>query len=177
MIEDRITIRLAAPADADCIGALSRDVIEQGLGWKWTGRRVRRAIRDRSTNVVVAKDAETLLGFGIMRYGEDTANLDLLAVRPGDRRYGTGARLLRWLEQVATTAGVFHIHLQVRERNEAARRFYEAAGYRVVDRAPGYYRGLESAVIMYRYAGAAACPHTPLAALLPEFGPATGRRG
>ena len=37
-----------------------------------------------------------LIGFGIMTYGENTANLDLLAVRPNYRRRGVATRLLRW---------------------------------------------------------------------------------
>ena len=51
------TIRLASRFDAAGIAALSRDRIEQGLGWSWTAPRVLRSIHDRGTNVVVAGDA------------------------------------------------------------------------------------------------------------------------
>ena len=39
-------VRLARLADAPAIATMSRDYIEQGLGWSWTVGRVERAIRD-----------------------------------------------------------------------------------------------------------------------------------
>ena len=60
------TLRLATRDDAQLIARLSRDRIEQGLGWSWTTPRVLRSIRDRETNVVVALEASEALGFGIM---------------------------------------------------------------------------------------------------------------
>ena len=47
-----VTVRLAIPADAAEIAAMSRDQIENGLGWSWNEARVRRSIGDRETNVV-----------------------------------------------------------------------------------------------------------------------------
>ena len=48
-------IELATSADARVIADLSRDVIEQGLGWSWTAPRVLKALRDDATNVIVAR--------------------------------------------------------------------------------------------------------------------------
>ena len=39
-------IRLATLADAARIGEMSRDLIEHGLGWRWTPNSIRRCIRD-----------------------------------------------------------------------------------------------------------------------------------
>ena len=38
-----ITLRLAHRSDAQAIATLSRDLIERGLGWSWTARRVMRS--------------------------------------------------------------------------------------------------------------------------------------
>ena len=46
-------IGLATSVDAQTIALISRNEIEQGLRWSWTPPRVRRAIEDRETNVVV----------------------------------------------------------------------------------------------------------------------------
>src|SRR3569832_935113 len=78
-------IRLATLRDARAIAELSRDEIEHGLGWSWTPERVRRSIRDRSTNDEVAYEADKLVGFGIMSYGDEKAHLSLLAVHPSRR--------------------------------------------------------------------------------------------
>jgi [ribosomal protein S18]-alanine N-acetyltransferase len=136
-------IRLAIPADAYGIARMSRDCIEQGLGWSWTETRVERSIRDRATNVIVARAGSSLLGFGIMRYGGQTAHLLLLAVQPGRRRRGLGTALVRWLEAPAQVAGIERIQVETRADNAAAKPFYLHLGYREVARIPGYYQGME----------------------------------
>src|SRR5205085_5379131 len=74
------TIRLATLRDARAIAEMSRDEIETGLAWSWTPERVRLSIRDRATNVAVAHEGQLLVGFGIMKYGDEKAHLSLLAV-------------------------------------------------------------------------------------------------
>jgi hypothetical protein len=75
-------IRLATLADAAGIGEMSRDLIEHGLGWRWTPARIRRCLGDTATNVAVATsgDRERIAGFAIMRYKENEAHLILLGV-------------------------------------------------------------------------------------------------
>ncbi|MEJ2347069.1 MAG: GNAT family N-acetyltransferase [Gammaproteobacteria bacterium] len=142
------TFRLATPADAPAIAALSRDLIESGLGWSWTPMRVARNIRDRDTVVVAAGAPDRMAGFAIMYFAMEEAHLTLLAVRPDRRRAGLGSRLVRWLEASALTAGIGIVHLEARASNAGARAFYERLGYRCVERLHGYYRGREDALHM-----------------------------
>jgi len=137
---DTCEIRLALPQDAARIAAMSRDYVEQGLGWGWTPARVLRSIRDRTTNVALAEHGADLIGFGIMRYLEDDAHLLLFAVTPEYRRRSVGSQLLYWLESTATTAGIELIFLEARASNAAARAFYAARGYRELVTLPRYYR-------------------------------------
>jgi ribosomal-protein-alanine N-acetyltransferase len=141
-----VQVRLADSADAPDIAAMSRDLIEHGLPWRWTAERVRRCIRKADINVVVARDDRVLRGFGIMQYAEDDAHLLLFAVHPGCRRQGVGAALLEWLEAVARTAGLRRVVLECRRENETARNFYGARGYheRVIVRR--MYEGLEDGI-------------------------------
>ncbi len=148
MIEDKPLIEFARPSDADEIGFLSKSEIEAGLGWKYTPERVVRLIADNTKNTVVARVGACLAGFGIMTYGEDQANLDLLAVKRSFRRMGIGSRIVTWLEEVALTAGAYNVFLQVRSQNGGAVAFYERLGYQVVDAKRGYYRGVETGLIM-----------------------------
>jgi ribosomal-protein-alanine N-acetyltransferase len=75
------TLRLASPHDAAPIAAMSRELIEAGLGWSWTPERVQRSLRHRDTLVLTARDGERLTGFAIMLFGDERAHLSLLAVR------------------------------------------------------------------------------------------------
>jgi [ribosomal protein S18]-alanine N-acetyltransferase len=145
MIE-HVAIELARIADANAIAKMSRDEIEAGLDWKWTPQSVIRTIRDRETNVVVARKGDEIAGFAIMQYRESSAHLNLFAVAPQMRRRGIGSALLQWLEATAIVAGVSVIRMEARERNVPARSFYKSHGYQETAILPGYYQGEESAV-------------------------------
>jgi ribosomal-protein-alanine N-acetyltransferase len=145
---EQYEISLAVAADAAAIAELSRDTIEQGLPWSWTARRVARSIRDRSTNVVVARRARGLLGFAIMKYEEEEAHLLLLAVQSAQRRKGIGSALLAWLEQTVVVAGIGVVRLETRADNQDGRLFYRRHGFEDVGLQQGYYQGVEDAMQM-----------------------------
>jgi len=139
-------IRLARACDAEAIATMSRECIERGLAWSWTVPRVLRAIADPSSNVAILGAGTTVLGFGIMSYGEDVAHLALLAVQPTHRSRGLGTRLLEWLEKPAAVAGIARVRLEARSDNPRAIGFYRRCGYQIVARVPGYYQGRIDAV-------------------------------
>jgi len=152
------TLRLATGDDAPVIARLSRDRIEQGLGWSWTAPRVLRSIADAETNAVVALDGEQMLGFGIMKYRDEDAHLLLLAVRSACTRRGVGTALVGWLEASAQVAGVGQVYLETRASNAGARAFYRRLGYREVESLPGYYNGREACVRLAKDLWARAAP-------------------
>jgi ribosomal protein S18 acetylase RimI-like enzyme len=144
-------IRLAGRGDAAEIAAMSRVQIEQGLPWSWTEARVAGAIRNADTNVAVVGAPGALRGFGIMAYRDELAHLLLFSVRPECRRQGVGSALLRWLEDVATTAGIQRISLECRRDNAAARNFYAESGYHELAISKGYYRGVADAIRLEKW--------------------------
>ncbi|MEJ2360697.1 MAG: GNAT family N-acetyltransferase [Gammaproteobacteria bacterium] len=148
MIYHDSKIEFASLADATEIALLSREYIEYNLGWEYTPQKIAQLIRHEAKNVVVARDKQQLVGFGIMTYREEEANLDLLAVRLQHRHRGVGRRIVNWLEKVALTAGIITIYVQVREINTGAIKFYQRLGYRVVKQHHGYYQGRETALFM-----------------------------
>jgi [ribosomal protein S18]-alanine N-acetyltransferase len=150
MTNSELSLRLARQADAAAIASLSRDLIEYGLQWRWTPMRVAASIRASDVNVLVASIHGNIAGFAIMRYGDDVAHLDLLAVAPPYRRSGVGRQLLEWLEKCAVVAGIFKVALEVRADNEGAQLFYKRLGYRALAHLPGYYQGVEAALRMGR---------------------------
>jgi ribosomal-protein-alanine N-acetyltransferase len=150
MSNSQLSLRLARPSEAGSIANLSRDLIEYGLRWRWTPMRVAASIRAADVNVLVACAHRQIAGFAIMRYGDDDAHLELLAVAAPYRRAGVGRQLLEWLEQCAVVAGIFSVALEVRAGNEGAQLFYKRMGYRALVQLPGYYQGIEAAIRMGR---------------------------
>ncbi len=124
-----LTIRFATHADAAAIAALSRDEIETGLPWTWRAPRVRHAIADPDTNVIVVGPPGAVVAFGVMYYADDDAHLLLFAVHRTRQRRGVGSALLQWLEEAARAAGAARIRVEARMDNEAARSFYNERGY------------------------------------------------
>jgi len=136
--------------DAARLAAMSQQWVETGLTPAWDARRIAWHIRHPESVVLAARGALEIAGFAIMRYADDSAHLNLLAVEPAHRRRGIARRLVAWLEESALTAGTFQIALELRASNEGARAFYGALGYREATLVRGYYQGREDAIRMVR---------------------------
>jgi len=144
------TLRLARRSDAPTLAAMSRDLIESGLGWHYRSDRIAQLIDDANTVAVVACDNARTMGFAIMTLGEERAHLVLLAVRADRQRRGIGRRMTQWLVETALTAGIATLHVELRAENRGAYLFYRALGFEQTLRVVGYYRGRETAVRMLR---------------------------
>ena len=140
----------ARVSDAARLAAMSRAFIESGLAPAWGAQRISWYVRHPESIVLTARSDRSIAGFAIMRYADEAAHLNLLAVDPAQRRRGVARRLVTWLEETALTAGTFIIGLELRAQNEAGRAFYRALGYCEVGRVPGYYQGIEAAIRMER---------------------------
>lgn len=145
-----LTMRLARMTDAQVIAAMSRELVESGLGWSWGPERVARGIRDPDTAVLIAAQGRRTVGFAIMHFGDEHAHLNLLAVLPSHQRQGIGRRMVDWLIDSARVAGIASVSLELRANNIAARHFYQALGFSEAGRIEGYYRGREAAQRMVR---------------------------
>jgi ribosomal-protein-alanine N-acetyltransferase len=137
-------------ADTVRLAAMSHELIESGLRPGWGAQRISWYVRHPESVVLTARSDRTIAGFAIMRYADEAAHLNLLAVDPAHRRRGIARRLVTWLEETALTAGTFIIGLELRAQNVAAQDFYRALGYREVGRVTGYYQGIEAAIRMER---------------------------
>ncbi len=145
---DGLIIKRAKASDATTIAEMSRALIEEGLGWSWRPARVTRQLARSDTLGVVVREDRRVVAFAIASYGDLQAHLLLLAVAPSHRRRGLGRRLIDWHEACARAAGIESVHLEVREGNQGAQRFYKTLGFVERGRTPGYYSGREGAVKM-----------------------------
>src|SRR5262249_342123 len=125
---------------------MSQEHVEAGLRPAWSASRITSHLRHPESVVLTARYNGTAIGFAIMRYGDDVAHLNLLAVDPAHRRRGIARRLMSWLEETALTAGTFIVGLELRATNEGAFAFYAALGYSESGRVLGYYQGVEHAI-------------------------------
>lgn len=141
-----IALRLARLGDAPRIANLSRTLIEAGLPWSWTPRRVAAHMRSREHLTVIAAEGGDLAGFALAQFGNRSVHLALLGVAHEYQRRGLGRQLVSWVEASASVAGLFLMQLEVRADNQQARRFYTKLGYRETARAAGYYSGVEDAL-------------------------------
>ena len=136
---DTLTLRPALVSEAPDLALLSRELIEQGLSWRYTPRRMAHLMAQAETSVVVACDAQCVQGFGAMHFGEHSAHLVLLCVRPEQQGCGIGCGLLEWLMGSAQVAGMARVALELRADNCAALAFYRHLGFEQALLLPDYY--------------------------------------
>jgi ribosomal-protein-alanine N-acetyltransferase len=146
-----IAIGLAQYSDSHEIADMSRTLIEYGLPWTWRPGRVALEIAAPGKNVIVAKDQDRLVGFGIMEYLDKHAYLVLFAVRSGTQRQGVGSAILHWLERSATVAGAERIRVEARRSNVAGRCFYNEHGYHELSIEPRRYSGVEDGIVLQKW--------------------------
>ena len=147
---DEYILELARFSDAQRLSRMSQLHIEAGLRPAWSAARITWHIRHPESIVLTARHDGLAAGFAVMRYGDDSAHLNLLAVEPAHRRRGLARKLLLWLEETALNAGTFLIGLELRAVNADAFAFYTALGYRELGRIANYYQGVEHAIRMGR---------------------------
>ena len=140
-----VAIRPANLHEARAMAEMSRDLVEAGLGWRYTPQRMAALISDPRTLALVACDGVRVQGFAIMQFGCVHAHLTLLCVQPAQQRRGIGRRLSEWLIELARLAGIGSIQLELRADNSAALSFYRRLGFIQTQYEPGYYGGFIAA--------------------------------
>ncbi|RAX22157.1 ribosomal-protein-alanine N-acetyltransferase [Actinomyces sp. Z3] len=102
---------------------------------------------------VVDADAEPIVGYAGLWYGDGRGDADLLTIAtvPAARRRGVGKALLEALVRVAAEAGCRAVLLEVRASNAGAQRLYSNHGFAPIGRRRRYYLApVEDAIVMRR---------------------------
>ncbi len=138
-----LTLRPARTRDAVMMASMSRELIEHGLRWRYTPRRLATMIVDPDMMALVAEDGALLGGFAMMQFGDELGHLTLLAVQAGKQRKGIATAMLEWLLGSARVAGLASISLELRIDNHPATSFYLRHGFVETAIVPDYYgRGI-----------------------------------
>lgn len=142
-----MTIRRAEERDLDALLALENECIAP----PWSAGSMLYEILNPDAIFLVAQDAETTLGFAVLRKSVDEAEIFRVAVTASARRRGIGAALLRELMQAAERDGIQRLFLEVRVSNAAAIALYATCGFREIARRRGYYESpVEDALVLLR---------------------------
>ena len=99
--------------------------------------------------VVTADDA--IIGYGVMSIGAGEAHILNLCISDSYRCRGVGRRLLSYLIERGTAAGMSEAFLEVRPSNSSAIRLYLSVGFEQVGMRRGYYQavgGREDAAVL-----------------------------
>ena len=116
----------------------------------WSENMLRSGLDNRLDSYLVYQEAETVLGYCVLRTLADEGEIQRIAVDPAFRRQGIARKLMESMAAVARMTGAREVALEVRESNESARKLYESYGFRQEAVRRGYYRNPpEDAIIMW----------------------------
>jgi len=105
----------------------------------WRESTFRALMRRPTASLSVAERGGAVVGFSVVWFAADEAELGDLAVDPDWRRRGVAAALLARVVQECSARRTRALYLEVRESNAAARALYERAGFELVGRRRAYY--------------------------------------
>ena len=109
-------------------------------------------ISQRQSRTWVAEESGEIVGFLIAeRQAENVAHLVTIDVVDRWRRRRVGSLLMDAAEHWAQNQKLLFVYLEAAENNTGAQRFYEARGYRKVDRVRNYYADGASAWVMLKW--------------------------
>lgn len=131
-------IRPATLADLDAVEALEDLVFESD---ELSRRSLRYYIGSPTARFIVAEHDAGIAADAIVAFRRlsAVARLYSIAVRPELAGRGLGRQILTACESIVRERGRSALRLEVRSDNEAAIRFYEAAGYARFGTYPDYY--------------------------------------
>lgn len=135
-----VELRVGGVGDLVLIETIMAEAFEPRFGEAWTRGQCLGILAMPGVWLTIAMVDGEAAGFAMSRSVADEAELLLLAVRPARRRRGVGAALLRAMMAQARATGAAHVHLEVREGNEAVK-LYQATGFAKVGERRDYYRG------------------------------------
>lgn len=100
----------------------------------WTMQQFAMELPDKFSFSVGYREHNRLLGFSVAyRYAGDWGHISRVAVDPDAQGTGIGMRMLQEQMRRMRIAGIERITVDVRAKNNAARRLYEKCGFRVLE--------------------------------------------
>lgn len=140
-------LRRAEAADVAAVAAIEREV----FGDPWSEGEFAAVLDLPHAIFLVGLDLlSRVAGYAVVSCLVDESEILNIAVTPGSRRSGLGARMLDAAMAEARVRGARKFFLEVRESNLAARALYESRGFTQLSRRKGYYRNPAEDALLLR---------------------------
>ena len=95
----------------------------------WSEKSILESMQQPQAFILVAEEQDEIVGYCIVYFVLDEAEIARIAVEASRRKQGVGQELLRAACRTGIQQGVERLLLDVRESNAAAQRFYRAFGF------------------------------------------------
>jgi len=139
-MSDQIDIADGDVADLPAVMTVMETAFDSSFGEAWTASQCAGLLPLPGVWLSIARIGDEAVGFALARAIAGEAELLLLAVRPDAQGRGIGKSLLNHFFHGALTRGAEHLHLEVRDGNDAIR-LYTGFGFSIVGRRRNYYNG------------------------------------
>lgn len=145
LCDQKYKIRKAEITDLPMIADLEREIFSDA----WSFKSLEETWNQKNAVIFAAKIEEKIAGYLIFYYVLDEGEIARIATAPAVRRQGAAGHIFRELVSFCEEQQITRIMLEVRESNEAARRFYEKCGFTEDGIRKSYYENpQENAVLM-----------------------------
>ncbi len=128
-MDEKLSVRRCSSDDVDAVLELWALARSQHASTPDRREDVERLVNGSPAALLVAVDAERVVGVVIAAWDGWRGNIYRLAVEDAYRRQGVGLRLTRAAEDYLRGCGVRRVTALVAYDDEAAGRFWDAAGY------------------------------------------------
>ena len=115
----------AEMSDLQDIAALESEIFSDA----WSLKSLEETWNQKNAVIFAAKTEEKIAGYLIIYYVLDEGEIARIATAPSMRRQGAAGQMFQELVAFCEEQQITRIMLEVREGNEAARRFYEKCGF------------------------------------------------
>ncbi len=150
LMQAPVVIRPATMEDAAAIAGLHAGAFAH----PWTVLTIESMLAERIVGADVAEQRGRVIGFVITRTAADEAEILSIAVEPGRRGRGVGAKLVEARCEALALRRITKVFLEVEDGNAPALALYRRLGFVEIGRRVGYYRtaegGRQDAVTMRR---------------------------
>ena len=129
----------------DKIYALDNTVFDEE---KYSRNMIADAFDDESYIILVASIDDDIIGYIMVSYVVDEAELQKICVSHNNQRSGVGYQLLCNMQNLLGNRGIKTLYLEVRKDNTKAINFYEKNGFEIVSIREKYYGDVDA--VIYR---------------------------
>jgi len=144
-LKETFIIKRMTEEDVAAVAALE----EENFSRPWSYDAFYKTLSDENYIVIIAKEADALLGYCVLLCTGEEADITNVCTAPATRGKGVATEMLTAIMEVGYARGVTEFFLEVRESNTPARSLYTKLGFEEIGLRKNYYEEpREHAVLM-----------------------------